>query len=192
MKLILVRHGETLGNIKRIHEGARRHGRLSAKGKAQAQRLAERLKTMTFDAIYCSDLRRAKQTLTAVKQHHKTPIVYLKELREADAGDFTGKHHDEADWTNPPKNAETTSQVRTRAHHALERALKEHPRGTVLFVSHGFLLASLIKIITGDEKDHLHHNTAVSIFEINKDKKHKVHLINCCEHLPQELLSQHA
>ena len=61
MKLIIVRHGETVGNATEIIEG-HLPGKLSQKGIEQAKKLASRLKDEPIDHIFCSDLTRAIET----------------------------------------------------------------------------------------------------------------------------------
>lgn len=188
MKLILVRHGETLGNIAQIHEGGTIGGKLSIRGKEQAKRLAKRLKDDKFDAIFSSPLNRAKQTLKEIKKYHKnTPITFLKEMRELDRGDWAGKKISECDLSNPPKNLETYHELKKRAKKALDIAYKEYPTGTVLFVAHGWfnkaLYSNIIEKDMEEIKDFRNDNTAVNIFEIFEDRKHKIHLINCTKHL---------
>jgi len=188
MKLILTRHGETDGNKNKIHEGNRLHGKLSKKGKEQAKKLSERLKHEKINAIFSSDLRRAKQTLKEIAKYHKgIPIKFLKELREIDVGSFTGKKYSETDWNNPPKNRETYESVQKRAKKAIDKIYKKYPLGTVLFVAHSFLNKVLITIILEKDlkaiKDYHQGNTAVNILEIREDKKHKIHLLNCIKHL---------
>lgn len=188
MKLILTRHGETIGNLKKSLEGSRIHGKLSKKGLEQAKRLAKRLKDVKFDYVYSSDLGRAKQTTKEImKYHKKIPIKFINELREIDVGDFSGKNNSEVDWNNPPKNLETFKNAKKRAKKALDKVYKEHLNGTILFVGHNGINKAFIAVILNKGKEALkkYHqsNTAVSIFDINKSKKHKVCLMNCTRHL---------
>ena len=95
MRLIIVRHGETEGNIKRIIQGHMQEP-LDEAGIQQAKRVAERLKTEKIDAIYSSDLKRARMTAEEIIKHYPdVPVHFVKELRERDYGTATGKTRDE-------------------------------------------------------------------------------------------------
>jgi len=62
MKLILVRHGETIENRRHILQG-QTHGKLTPEGISQANRLADYLTTsFHIDVCFTSDLQRAVDT----------------------------------------------------------------------------------------------------------------------------------
>ncbi len=61
MKLYLIRHGQTTGNRDRRIQGWN-DVPLSDKGEAQAKELGERLASLEFDKIFCSDIYRTKCT----------------------------------------------------------------------------------------------------------------------------------
>jgi len=61
MRLILIRHGETIENKKRIVQG-HTHGTLSKNGIKQTRLVAKRLSDLKIDVIFTSDLRRAINT----------------------------------------------------------------------------------------------------------------------------------
>ena len=65
IKLILIRHGESDGNVQRMFCGFK-DVELTKKGIYQAERLAYRLKGLPVDEVYCSDLKRAKHTAEIV------------------------------------------------------------------------------------------------------------------------------
>src|SRR3989344_7121935 len=86
MKLILVRHGETLMNKKDIRQG-HTHNPLSAAGRKQAQKVAKELKKEGIAAIYSSDIRRAADTARVVAKLHKNvPLILTRDLRERNPG----------------------------------------------------------------------------------------------------------
>lgn len=188
MKLILTRHGETEANTEHIIQ-SHLPGKLSPEGEEQAEKLAQRLKDEKIDIIFSSDLKRAADTAKIVAKYHpEAEIVFTEELREGDAGDFTGKRSDEVDWSNRPANAETTAQMRERISKLLKNVYKTHLHKNVLFVGHNGINKSLIGFITGKSPEEMiasenQKNTAVNIFEIKDDGKHKICLINCIKHL---------
>jgi broad specificity phosphatase PhoE len=188
MKIFLTRHGETVGNKKKILEGGRLHGRLSNLGFEQAKKLAIRLKDEKFNYIYSSDLKRAKDTVKEIaKFHPNVAIKFTKDLREIDLGDFTGKYFDEVDWNNQPKNLETRKKLQRRAMKFINKLCKQHKNQSILIIAHANFNKALITGILGkgvsamDEIDQ--KNTCVNIIEIKEDKNHIIHLLNCVKHL---------
>jgi 2,3-bisphosphoglycerate-dependent phosphoglycerate mutase len=93
-QVILVRHGETEWNIARIRQG-HLDSRLTEKGIAQAQALAQRLAREKFTALYSSDLGRAVQTAMAIAELTAHKVVTDARLRERHLGIFQGLNGDE-------------------------------------------------------------------------------------------------
>jgi broad specificity phosphatase PhoE len=196
MKLILVRHGETEGNIKDLMQG-QVHGTLSRRGKSQARKLSRRLKKENIDIIYSSDLKRAKDTAKEIKRFHpESKIRFVKDLREQCYGEFDGKHHSLLDahlkknnitfrqWK--PKGGESLKEKNRRAISFLKKTIRNHKDETILWVTHGgIIIPVLLHLYHLPNKYYrmvFPHNTAVSIIEFDK-KKHTVHVLNCVKHL---------
>src|SRR5271157_5836722 len=138
MRLIITRHGRSLGNENKTHEG-HLPGELSEEGKKQVRRLADRLKGEKIDIIYSSDLKRASDTAKEVAKYHpNTPIHFTKDLRDVNVGDFTGKRYDETDWNNVPKNLESPEEVQKKVKKFLDKILKKHRNKSVLLVGHDY------------------------------------------------------
>src|SRR5579862_9961834 len=81
--LLLVRHGETDWNAERRWQG---HADvpLNARGRDQSETLAEQLGGEDIDAIYSSDLSRARDTALAVARRLHLSVVVDPDLREVD------------------------------------------------------------------------------------------------------------
>ncbi len=199
MKLIITRHGETIENKKLILQG-HLGGTLSKEGIEQAKRVAERLKKEKIDAIYSSDLARAADTAKEIgKFHPKIRINFVKELRERDIGEFQGKTKEEVDWdeiksgkfnvTNvQPKKGESLESLYQRASRFVDKIIHQHPNDTVLFVGHNVIVKAIILVITRQNVEKIFKmdslkNTSITIYEIDEDKNHKIHLFNCIKHL---------
>lgn len=92
--IYLVRHGETEWNEKKLIQG---HSDipLNKKGEIQAKELGEKLKEIRFDAVFSSDLIRARRTAEIIILEKKLAVVTTKALRERLFGRFEGKHMDE-------------------------------------------------------------------------------------------------
>jgi len=199
MKLILVRHGQTDANMAGIIQG---HGdsQLTLLGKRQAQKIAQALQSEKIHIAYCSDLTRTRETAEAILKFH--PLVELlqsKELREVSAGKHEGRpikrepkikeHFFNHFHTYKPEGGESFVEAQERIATFYETLLKKHQGKTILLVSHGgilgaLLLALLKKPICWEEYDkHRPQNAALSIIEIDETKEHKVHLLNCMDHL---------
>ncbi len=96
MTITLVRHGEVEAAYQRCYNGHNDIA-LSPKGVAEAQRLGNYFQNSAFDAIYCSDLKRCRQTLTPIIQNSKFSIQnlnYTPKLREKSWGRHEGKSFD--------------------------------------------------------------------------------------------------
>src|SRR3989338_483082 len=87
VKLILIRHGQTAWNAKKIYCGAKEIG-LNAKGKKQAAVLRRQLNKVIIHSVYSSDKKRAMQTARIIFK--KAKINRIKELREMHFGVFEG------------------------------------------------------------------------------------------------------
>src|ERR671936_1145808 len=98
--LLLARHGETDWNRARRWQGHADRP-LTERGRAQAAELAARLAEIPLDAVYSSDLRRARETAAAVARRKELPVFELRELREVDVGSWEGLTRDEAEARFP-------------------------------------------------------------------------------------------
>lgn len=74
---------------------------LSEEGRAQARRLAGRLRDDPFDVIYASDLSRAVETAAIVAKPHGLAVRTDPRLREFDFGEWEGLTWDEIVATRP-------------------------------------------------------------------------------------------
>lgn len=66
---------------------------LSPKGYLDAKELQKYFEASSFDAIFCSDLVRTKETLKGFIKSDE--VIYTKELREKSWGDYEGMSFDE-------------------------------------------------------------------------------------------------
>lgn len=89
MPLLLVRHGEAVGNRERRFIG-QMDVALSDLGAAQAERVAERLADHGVERIVSSDLRRAMDTAAPLADRLGLAVEATPDLREVDNGEWTG------------------------------------------------------------------------------------------------------
>lgn len=92
--LLLIRHGETAWNAEHRIQGSLDIP-LSATGIWQAGRLADRLAAEPLDAIYASDLARARLTAEPLAVRHGLALRTDARLRERSLGVFEGYTFDE-------------------------------------------------------------------------------------------------
>src|SRR2546423_3515053 len=132
--LLLVRHGETDWNAQLRYQG---HADipLNERGRQQARELAARVAAEAVDAIYASDLSRARETGEIVAARLGLPVLTDPGLREMDVGSFEGRTHEEVagrEWDGEPREAHSKRVLRT-----LDRIAAAHPSARVLVVTHG-------------------------------------------------------
>lgn len=132
--LLLVRHGETDWNAAGRLQGHTDRP-LSSYGREQARRLAEELAGEEFDAIYSSDLARARETAEIVGKRLHLPVVLDPDLREKDWGNWEGLTSTER--LGVELVGESTEGHEARMLASLARIAAEHPDGRVLVVTHG-------------------------------------------------------
>ena len=132
--LLLVRHGETDWNADGRLQGQTDRP-LSDFGRRQAQRLADELADEELEAIYASDLSRARQTAEILGGRLGLAIVLDPDLREKDWGTWEGLTAIERDRVEFV--GESTEAHQERTLRALRRIAERHPGGRVLVVTHG-------------------------------------------------------
>jgi broad specificity phosphatase PhoE len=134
-KLLLVRHGETDWNADGRLQGQTDRP-LSDFGRKQARRLADELAAEGFEAIYSSDLSRARETAEIIGARLGLSVELDSDLREKDWGTWEGLTAVERDRVEFA--GESTEAHQERILRALRRISESHPDGTsILVVTHG-------------------------------------------------------
>ena len=87
--ILLTRHGETDWNRERRWQG-HADPPLNDVGRRQARSLAESLTAKPIDALYSSDLSRARETAEIVGERIGLPVRLDPRLREVDVGEWSG------------------------------------------------------------------------------------------------------
>lgn len=156
MKLIVIRHGESEADVRRVCEG-RADFPLTPLGVAQAEAAAQWLAEHdALTRIYASPLLRARQTAQAIAERAGLAVTELEDLMEFDNGLLAGVPFTEVAQRYPvvpdvgPHEAvygqETRLQFRMRAESALARVLHENPAdATVCLVTHGGMINQLFR-----------------------------------------------
>jgi probable phosphoglycerate mutase len=146
--ILLARHGESDWNREKRWQGHADRP-LTTLGRAQARDLADRLADTELDAIYSSDLRRARETAEIVGESKGLHVATDPGLREVDVGSWSGLTRPEAEARFPDAYArwvagaegwddgETYEQLSRRVVAAVFRIARYHPDHRVLVVAHG-------------------------------------------------------
>lgn len=150
LQLILVRHGETVGNKENYFYG-RLNYPLTKKGINQAELVSNKLKGLAITRFYSSTLGRCIQTAEIIKKHHSgTEHIISSEIDEMNFGDWEGKKTDiikknykvnweewNKDWWNSRINGgETAHEVYLRVSTFLDKVLNSYNDGNIVVVGH--------------------------------------------------------
>jgi len=197
MKIILVRHGETEFNVLKIKQGSS-DSKLTDKGIAQAKRLGEHFQNEKLARIYVSDLGRALATLNEIKKHHPNVEIRIdKRLRERNSGKYemrpTSEYAEAINNADVPKyffkagGGESDNDVAIRVLQFFDELYRKEKEGTIMVITHGgFIASALIALLRApheDYKTYSHDNAAYTVLELTEDGNHKLHVLNCTEHL---------
>jgi probable phosphoglycerate mutase len=177
--LLLIRHGETQWNAQVRIQGHRDIA-LSERGQRQAHRLARFLGAQAIDAVYASDLARARQTAQPLADALGRPLQLDARLRERGFGLFEGSTYEEAqaNWPNEyaiwrrrdPAHAlpggESYLAARTRVLQCLEEIVRAHAGATLAVVTHGGVLDIVYRAAYGipweTPRSHLLPNASIN------------------------------
>lgn len=185
--IIVVRHCEAEGNIKRFFQG-HTDGKISQRGEIQLELLTERFREIHVDAIYSSPLSRAIATANAINQGRGLPIIIDNRLIEINGGDLEGipwvefpeKYPNAAlNWNLKPwlleaPNGESMRQVYNRISSSIIDIAVANCGKTVAVVSHGCAIRNLICWAKGLSIEHLNDvlwcdNTSLNILEFDEN-----------------------
>jgi probable phosphoglycerate mutase len=164
--LVLVRHGHTDTAGKRL-TGWTPGVHLNARGREEAERLVVRLDRVRIDAIVSSPLERCRETAAPLAKTRRLPVRIRRAWIEVGYGDWTGRSISQLRRTklwrtvmHAPSNArfpggESLLEVQARAVEAALDLARQHPRGTVVVVSHADVIRLLVAHVAGTHPDHL-------------------------------------
>ena len=202
VEIILVRHGLTLWNVEGRIQGIS-NTELAPEGLRQAKLLAENFPRGKVDAVYSSDLSRAKITAQFTADKFGLTVLTTTDFREVDFGEWEGKYFadlQKADadrlkifHTSPDKlklkGAETFQQAQSRAMKGLKKIIDAHEKSgesCVVIAAHGsinrLIICAILDIPIKNIWKISQFNTAVNIFRVD-DGNFTVNLINGTSHL---------
>lgn len=161
-RLCIVRHGETAWNAEHRVQG-QLDVPLNAIGQAQAMAASKVLSREKFDAIYSSDLSRARQTAQPTANLLSLNVLLEKDLRERHYGIFERLTYAEVKTRYPEdyarfeardpeyafRTGESLKDFSARSIAVISKIAKAHAGGSILVFTHGGVLDKLYRFVTG-------------------------------------------
>jgi broad specificity phosphatase PhoE len=161
-RLFLVRHGATVLSAEDRFAGATDVD-LSEEGHHQAARLGERLADDRITAVYCSPLRRTRDTAAYIARPYGLTLQIEDGLREIDHGRWEGLTRAEVEaqfgdeyarweedpFTFAPQGGECGLDVMARSLPVIRRIIERHPGENVAVVSHKATIRLAISSLLG-------------------------------------------
>ena len=161
-RLCLVRHGETAWNAEHRVQG-QLDVPLNAIGQAQALAASKILSREKFDAIYSSDLARARQTAEPTANLLSMPVLLERDLRERHYGIFERLTYAEVKVRYPEdyarfearepeyafRTGESLKDFSARSIAVVARIAKAHAGQSILVFTHGGILDKFYRFVTG-------------------------------------------
>ncbi len=165
MKLYLIRHAESYGNIKgKIISTT--DFELTEKGIMQSRRIGRKIRAELENvelSAYCSSLARARETLSEILRcvgRENIKITESDHLKEMDLGKLEGMSWEERRQKYPEidldeklsslqaPGGESYQDIKKRCRQFIENDLqKETPKSSVIIVSHGITLRVLTNLL---------------------------------------------
>ena len=203
-KIYLIRHAEAEGNLYRRIQG-HWDGSITPLGLQQVDALAQRFRREHIDALYCSDLSRARATAEAITRYHDIPAVATPRLTEICMGVWEGRawgdvehefpeqmryfNTDPDRWSVP--GCEPICDVQKRMKRAISDLAARHDGQTIALVSHGMAIRAYLCTVLGIPNSEMAtlpygDNTSVSLLLVDGDHT-TVEYYNDNRHLPDAL-----
>jgi broad specificity phosphatase PhoE len=204
MRLLLVRHGQSLANIEARIQGD--DDPLTDLGRTQAAAAGLQLAQRgDVTHLYASPLARARETAEIIGRHVGVDPTFERGLAEVNAGSAVGmlwqewvEHYPEQaalqradELSHRWEGGESGQEFADRILGAYERIVTEHlaTRDVVVVVSHGGPLSWISARVHGDPLDvwpaerAIFGNCSISELEVDEDGGHVIHAWNVLDHL---------
>ncbi len=185
MRLILVRHAVTAETGKKL-SGRLPGIPLSAEGIAAADALAENLASLELAAVYTSPIQRCRETAAILARPHSLRPRSRGGLIEVEYGQWSGRRlkslyrlrawkqlmADPVGFRFP--DGETLDEVRRRTVRSVAQLASRHGDDTVLAVSHGDAIRSVVSHCLTGSVDIIHrlHTAPLGITIVDTAEKH--------------------
>jgi broad specificity phosphatase PhoE len=211
--LYLIRHGASDFDSTEFAITAR--GRqwdppLSATGREQAELLAKRLLSMEPPpaAVYCSPMRRARETVAPYADAAGADVVFEDDLAEGYVGEWEGKpfeeilasderllqrvRNQEPIYRHAP-GVEDIAPFRSRVKSVIEGLLERQPDGNVVVVCHGGVINAYVAPLLGVDHEmfFIPENASLNSVIVDGDAR-RVRFLNDYLHLSDPRLFEDA
>ncbi len=161
-RICIIRHGETAWNVEKRIQG-HTDIPLNETGRAQALAMAFNAAHQRFNAIYSSDLARARETAQALAQREDHEVRPLPQLRERHYGIFQGltaaegaerhprayAHYAARDLDYDFETGESLRAFAQRVADAIDWLVRHHSGQTIAAVCHSGVLDVVYRRATG-------------------------------------------
>ena len=163
MNLYVVRHGQTDWNTKKLLQGSSDID-LNSVGLEQAKKLADTLKDVNIDYIFCSPLKRAIKTAEFVKKDKNVPSILEPRIIERSFGELEGTTPNNIskywnyyeDITN--HNVESIHNLINRVFNFMDELKEKHKNDDILIVTHQGVMIIIDCYINGFKENHSFDN----------------------------------
>lgn len=209
-ELFLIRHADAIPDADEIiPSGIYDDLPLSRVGRDQALALAERLKSLSFQAAYSSPLRRCQETAAPLLEHLRIPLAIVPNLKEIRLGNpfplptdthdlaalTQALHKRQAEivhlaggtghWDAIP-DSEPSREFRQRVVEAIDAIARQHTGERVLIFAHGGVINAYASETLGLEKDFFFPaaNTSINVIRA-KGQQRVLYVLNDLSHLPR-------
>lgn len=198
-RIIYVRHGQTEWNSSMRYQG-HTNVPLDETGRKQAKAAAKRFANMKIDAVYASNLDRAFETASIIAEGLQLPVQSVPAFREICFGEWEGLTYNEIHehwpklleglYSTPGDlgipGGESFEGVQRRATHKVSELVAAHPDQTILVVSHGGTLRTILSAALHLNLNYIWNirqdNTAVNMIDYYGERT-IVSLVNDTSHL---------
>lgn len=187
-KLILVRHAEAEGNIKREFHGWT-DGDITEKGHIQAKLAANKLKEVKIDVLYSSSMKRTLQTAGYIAEVKNLPIIPTDKLKEINGGQWEGQPWEELPlkwpeeyrtWENKPHihkmpKGESMEEFHKRLVEEVKYIIKNNEGKNICIVTHGTAIRTILCFFYGCGLEEMcnvgwHDNTSMTFIDYENGK----------------------
>jgi len=160
MKIFLVRHGETTGDVEDRY-GGRYDDHLTEKGKLQLAETAKQLEGKGIEVVFVSPLIRARESAEIIQARLGCSVETIEEIQERNYGILGGltkseaieRYPDAVERHKDPRNTDPEGEDFDAFHERVIRGFKaivEQDYRVAVVVSHGGPIKSILRQI-GEE-----------------------------------------
>ena len=164
MRLYFARHGESEANTRHVISNRDVELGLTSLGKQQAKTLAENLHDISFRAMFCSPVFRARETAEILSSSLNVPYQVTEALREYDCG-ILEEQSDEESWRlhrdyfeswvlhhkheNKPEGGESFLDIQKRFVPFIQNLMDNdvYKNSNLLLIGHGGLFLLMLPVI---------------------------------------------